>query len=759
MSMLRLDSNLRFGFGDQNSDSQRKEEFLERAKSYLKLDDASMEVLADELSSSYSTSVSTSHTSAMSFMSKLLNKSHAVILRVCVRRDECKLALLNMEKDDGSQGLENERAVLLENLTEWRQALLDFEQQLQRQAETQTYGLVKDLEKTLSPARRILDLLDSSDGQTRNLASLTQDTALVGKLQTRVKKLSTDLAAARHLSQDMQKEMKAELSLVHDVNIEQQKSIENERIILHNKYYEDVKNRVEVRVQEEKARLAVRLHDAEAKARQHDLAVSRTLDLEKRVEDLLHENAKHNSAKLDLSLRYKELRREKEATQQGYEQMRRENEQAECKIATLEAELSNLRADTCRDSTKSQNVDDLTDGGEESSDQTTRDQTPVTQGVKIMTHIEQLTESDRLEMIKQRWRNELSHAENEEQKCETALKDTETQIALALRQLEEIQPLKASQAGTSGTRAARTTTEQPHSDGTKSSVSASEHTASPPAVRIVGNTVGNAVVGRTRQHPPTTSRRSSQPMSFNLDVLFACEPDAAVEVGPVLAAKLCSGTDVSKVDTPLYDEEPGGVSLMADELIGGPVADTGLPFGMHVDTYAEDTIISLLREQHTKSSSDITLQNEIAGQKNRLKGAGKKVRNAKDVAGKQEEKAKVATHNQQMHTSSERKMKQERKEAVAEVQSLMKLCKDLQADLEVEQSGRPHLRKGVSTSDTTPAIIPIELTIYCGDFLQLSRIFEANQITITEEMEHCYEGWTDRQVLGAYSASNQEGGW
>ncbi|UPX15054.1 Trafficking protein particle complex subunit 31 [Ascochyta rabiei] len=307
-------------------------------------------------------------------------------------------------------------------------------------------------------------------------------------------------------------------------------------------------------------------------------------------------------------------------------------------------------------------------------------------------------------------------------------------------------------------------------------------------------------------------------MSVDLDVLFACELDTAAELEPSLTPKFCPVASVSTADTTLYDDETGGASLINDELIGGPVADTGLPFGMHVDTYAEDTIKSLLRERdswkagaekHSKAYEDlerrvyrnaivgadlptdiigrlnllesatdhyrvknrtlreslsvaenkiVALQNEIAGQKNRLKGAGKKVRNAKDAAGKQEEKAKAATHHQQLRTTSERRMKQERNEAVAEAQSLKKLCKDLQADLEVERSGRPHLRKGNTTSDTTTAVIPIELSIYRGDFLKLSNDLDANQFTITEQMQRWYEDCVNPQVVGANYASNQEEG-
>ena len=78
-------------------------------------------------------------------------------------------------------------------------------------------------------------------------------------------------------------------------------------------------------------------------------------------------------------------------------------------------------------------------------------------------------------------------------------------------------------------------------------------------------------------------------------------------------------------------------------------------------------------------------------------------------------------------------MRQERNEAVAEVASLNKLCDDLQADLELERSGRPHLRNSGSTSDTVIAVIPVELSINRAYFLKLTTIFESNRISITEQ--------------------------
>lgn len=109
-----------------------------------------------------------------------------------------------------------------------------------------------------------------------------------------------------------------------------------------------------------------------------------------------------------------------------------------------------------------------------------------------------------------------------------------------------------------------------------------------------------------------------------------------------------------------------------------------------------------------------------------MKGAGKKVRNAKDLACKEGEKAKNAVHDEQQRVSSERKMKAERNEAKAELQKYKKENETLLAKLEVEQSRRPHLREDGIESDCTAVVIPVEYKIHRGDFLKLLTVFESN---------------------------------
>jgi hypothetical protein len=164
---------------------------------------------------------------------------------------------------------------------------------------------------------------------------------------------------------------------------------------------------------------------------------------------------------------------------------------------------------------------------------------------------------------------------------------------------------------------------------------------------------------------------------------------------------------------------------------------------------------SNLRDNLKAAKSEVmTLQNHIASQKNKLKGAGKQVRNAKDVASKQEVKANGAMHEKQARVSSERKMKQKCDNALAEVASLTKLCGDLQADLDVERAGGPHMRKGDSASDTAVAVIPVQIAINRAHFHALSETLEISRASVTMSMQEWYDNWkqpkeASKQVVGA----------
>lgn len=185
-------------------------------------------------------------------------------------------------------------------------------------------------------------------------------------------------------------------------------------------------------------------------------------------------------------------------------------------------------------------------------------------------------------------------------------------------------------------------------------------------------------------------------------------------------------------------------------------------FESEVDRYRTEN--KTLRERVTAAETEVTtLQDHIAGQKNKLKGAGKKVRNAKDVAGKQEEKVKDAVREKQGRASSERKMKQKLDKALAEVASLTKLSDDLLADLEVEQAGQPHMRRGDSASDVTVAVVPVEFRINRAHFRMLSKTLETSKASVTMQLQDWYDEWTKlkepvQKVVGADYVDDKKSG-
>ena len=82
--------------------------------------------------------------------------------------------------------------------------------------------------------------------------------------------------------------------------------------------------------------------------------------------------------------------------------------------------------------------------------------------------------------------------------------------------------------------------------------------------------------------------------------------------------------------------------------------------------------------------------------------------------------------------------------------------------MNVERSGRPHLRSE-DTTDLTTVVIPIELTIYRAHFLELSETFESNQSSIAEQLQLWYNEWNKPnmpvvKVVGANDLSGKRGG-
>jgi hypothetical protein len=143
---------------------------------------------------------------------------------------------------------------------------------------------------------------------------------------------------------------------------------------------------------------------------------------------------------------------------------------------------------------------------------------------------------------------------------------------------------------------------------------------------------------------------------------------------------------------------------------------------------------------------NLLLCEENVGKSRKLKGANKKVRNAKDVAGKEEEKAKSAVHEKIQRQTTERKMKLERNEALAELQKYKKMSEDLEAELKIERAGYPHLREDGVENDYTTVVVPVEFKIHRGDFRKLAMMLDSNRMKIVDGFKRWYKEWKKPKV-------------
>ncbi|KAF2848179.1 hypothetical protein T440DRAFT_509742 [Plenodomus tracheiphilus IPT5] len=174
----------------------------------------------------------------------------------------------------------------------------------------------------------------------------------------------------------------------------------------------------------------------------------------------------------------------------------------------------------------------------------------------------------------------------------------------------------------------------------------------------------------------------------------------------------------------------------------------------HDNTRLRAEVLHLKESLKAAESENTTLCDDNDGKTRKLKGANKKFKNAKDAAGKEEEKAKGAVSDKQRHLASERKMKKERNDALAALQEQTKINEDLRAELTIEKSDTPHLRDTATDPNNTIVVIPIEFEIRRIDFTKLLPSLHANQVAYRVNSRLWYKEWKKpqeevRQVVGA----------
>jgi hypothetical protein len=172
-----------------------------------------------------------------------------------------------------------------------------------------------------------------------------------------------------------------------------------------------------------------------------------------------------------------------------------------------------------------------------------------------------------------------------------------------------------------------------------------------------------------------------------------------------------------------------------------------------------------LRKDKTKLEENLraaeyetsVLRNRLDAESQKSKCGKKKTKNAKEVAGKEGEKAKSALDDKQRHIKSEKKMKMERNEAQAAFQEQRKISEDLRAELLVERASNVHLRETEGTnSDHITIVVPVEFLIHRADYVLVQDVLKSIRISYIDRAKEWYKEWRshesegkDVQVLGA----------
>lgn len=137
-----------------------------------------------------------------------------------------------------------------------------------------------------------------------------------------------------------------------------------------------------------------------------------------------------------------------------------------------------------------------------------------------------------------------------------------------------------------------------------------------------------------------------------------------------------------------------------------------------------------------------TLRSRLEDKSQKVKGANKRTKNAKQVAEKEGEKAKDAVQDKQRCAKAEKQMKQQRNEAKAALQEHVKMVDILQTEIAIERSGMIHLRETEGThSDFTTVVIPMEFLIRRQDYVHVQDTLESNRNSYVDRAKKWYEKW------------------
>lgn len=135
------------------------------------------------------------------------------------------------------------------------------------------------------------------------------------------------------------------------------------------------------------------------------------------------------------------------------------------------------------------------------------------------------------------------------------------------------------------------------------------------------------------------------------------------------------------------------------------------------------------------------LNDQNNSKKHHIKGANKKTRNAKVGPITEMAKAKDAVHNKKQHPESERKTKDERNKALADLQKEGKINHEFRAQLKIEQSRLPHICETTQNAAEVMVVVAIQFNVLRTDFRHLQGVLKRNQIGLPETFKRIYDEW------------------
>jgi len=396
-------------------------EFVDGAQSYLQLDDESLGLLLMELRAFQAVVMDVFYRVAMNHAVRLLGESYLSVL-------ENRLSGLEAVLKEDDEAIAKAKPQSLEDLEYCTEIISGLGKQLRLEVSHQCEDFVRATIQFLHPIKQVLKMIDPDGDLPRNLPSLLNATKGVARLQSKINTLTADLATLRRAEE----KSASKLSTISIENKKLQKLIDLERISMHKKYSSDIEAQVAARLQSEKTKSAAYISDIEAKAKRVDAAEKSLAQLQEAIKNVTRERDALAARHSDLDATCKQLRADTVATEQGYEQIRQDKEDCELKLVTVEADLSHAQAQ----------LQDLQAQALHAakSEETDKSHDVAQAGVSVLNHVEQMTAADRLDMIAQRWRNDLFLAEAEKKECSNPLRVTEDLIAAVTQRLEELSP-------------------------------------------------------------------------------------------------------------------------------------------------------------------------------------------------------------------------------------------------------------------------------------------------------------------------------